>query len=154
MWVHNDCAFITDFQYETMQNSSCTWICLKCEFFNFSDSFFSEQLNLKDQNRFISLAKDSETRTPSTGTKNNKFVSGLKFSSINVNGIRSKKLELLAYLDFHQPQIVAIQETKLTALYQLQNCFRKLVHTMYTERICPLFKMEIGPLVATTVRFP
>ena len=28
---------------------------------------------------------------------------------INVNGIRSKKLELLAYLDFHQPQMVAIQ---------------------------------------------
>ena len=65
-------------------------ICPKCDFFNFSDSFFSEQLNLEDQNRFISLAKGSETRTPSTGTKNNKFVSGLKLSSINVNGIRSK----------------------------------------------------------------
>ena len=64
-----DCSFVTDFQYETMQNSSCTWICPKCEFFNFSDSFFSEQLNLEDQNRFISLAKDSEIRTPSTGTK-------------------------------------------------------------------------------------
>ena len=46
---------------------------------------------MEDQNRFISLAKDSEIRTPSTGTKNNKFVSGLKFSSINVNGIRPKK---------------------------------------------------------------
>ena len=68
---------------------------------------------MEDQNRFISLAKDSETKTPSNGTKNNKFVSGLKFLSINVNGIRSKKLELLAYLDFHQPQIVAIQETKI-----------------------------------------
>ena len=97
-----------------MQNSSCTWICPKCEFFNFSDSFFFEQLNLEDQNRFISLlVKDVETTAFSTGTKNNKFVSGLKFSSINVNGIRSKKLELLAYLDFHQPQIVAIQETKI-----------------------------------------
>ena len=91
MWVHNDYSFVTDFQYETMQNSSCTWICPKCEFFNFSDSFFSEQLNLEDQNRFIPLAKDTETRTPSTGSKNNKFVSGLKFSSINVNGIRCKK---------------------------------------------------------------
>ena len=78
--------------YETMQNSSCTWICPKCEFFNFSDSFFSEQLNWEDQNRFIPLAKDTETRTPSIGSKNNKFVSGLKFSSINVNGIRSKNL--------------------------------------------------------------
>ena len=44
-----------------------------CEFFNFSDSFFSEQLNLEDQNRFIPLAKDTETRTPSTGSKNNKI---------------------------------------------------------------------------------
>ena len=31
--------------------------------------------------------------------------------SININSIRGKKLELLAFLDFHQPQIVAIQET-------------------------------------------
>ena len=123
MWVHNDCSFVTDFQYETMQNSSCTWICPKCEFFNFSDSFFSEQLNLEDQNRFIPLAKDTETRTPSTGSKNNKFVSGLKFSSINVNGIRSKKLELLAYLDFHQPQIVAIQETKIDSSISTSELF-------------------------------
>ena len=84
MWVHNDCLFVTDFEYKTMQNSSCTWICPKCEFFNFSDSFFSEQLNLVDQNRYSSLAKDGETRTSSTGTK-----------------------------DFQQPHIVAIQETKI-----------------------------------------
>ena len=95
MWVHNGCSFVTDFQYETMQNSSCTWNCPKCEFFNFSDSFFSEQLNLEDQNRFIPLAKDTETRTPSTGSKNNKFVSGLKFSSININGIRSKVTRII-----------------------------------------------------------
>ena len=106
-----------------MQNSSCTLICPKCEFFNFSDSFFSEQLNLEDQNRFTPLAKDTETRTPSTGSKNNKFVSGLKFSSININGIRSKKLELLAYLDFHQPQIVAIQETKIDSSMSTSELF-------------------------------
>ena len=33
--------------------------------------------------------------------------------SININSIRVKKLELLAFLDFHQLQIVAIQETKI-----------------------------------------
>ena len=32
--------------------------------------------------------------------------------SININSIRGKKLELLAFLDFHQSQIEAIQETK------------------------------------------
>ena len=45
-------------------------------------------------------------------TKNN-FVSGLKFISMNINSIRGKKLELLAFLDFHQPHVVAIQETKI-----------------------------------------
>ena len=41
------------------------------------------------------------------------FIGGLKFVSININSIRGKKLELLAFLDFHQPHIVAIQETKI-----------------------------------------
>ena len=33
--------------------------------------------------------------------------------SMNINSIRGKKLELLAFLDFHQPHVVAIQETKI-----------------------------------------
>ena len=40
MWVHNGCSFITESQYETLQNTNYTWICPKCEFFNFSNSFF------------------------------------------------------------------------------------------------------------------
>ena len=32
---------------------NCTWIFPKCEFFNFSDSFFGEQVNLETENRFI-----------------------------------------------------------------------------------------------------
>ena len=32
---------------------------------------------------------------------------------MNINNIRGKKLELLAFLDFHQPHVVAIQETKI-----------------------------------------
>ena len=51
MWVRNDCSFLSDSQYETMQNTNCTWICPKCDFFNFSDSFFDEQLNLESENR-------------------------------------------------------------------------------------------------------
>ena len=38
-----------------------------------------------------------------TGSDKNKFITGLKFVSININSIRGKKLELLAFLDFHQP---------------------------------------------------
>ena len=33
--------------------------------------------------------------------------------SININGIRGKKIELAAYLESMKPSIVAIQETKI-----------------------------------------
>ena len=113
MWVHNNCSFMSDSEYETMQNSNCTWICPKCDFFNFSDSFFNEQFNLESENRFDLLAKGQETKSTETLTSKNSFISGLKFSSININSIRGKKLELLAFIDFHQSQILAIQETKI-----------------------------------------
>ena len=32
---------------------------------------------------------------------------------MNINSIRGKKLELLAFLDFNQPHFVTIQETKI-----------------------------------------
>ena len=32
---------------------------------------------------------------------------------MNINSIRGKKLELLAFLDLHQPHVVAIKETKI-----------------------------------------
>ena len=113
MWVHNNCSFMSDSEYETMQNSNCTWICPKCDFFNFSDSFFNEQFNLESENRFDLLANGHETKSTETLTSKNSFISGLKFSSININSIRGKKLELLAFIDFHQSQILAIQETKI-----------------------------------------
>ena len=70
MWVHNNCSFMSDSEYETMQNSNCTWICPKCDFFNFSDSFFNEQFNLESENRFDLLARGHETK--STETLNSK----------------------------------------------------------------------------------
>ena len=81
--------------------------------FNFSDSFFDDQLNLENQNRFDPMTKEKKTGSSSFGTSKNNFIGGLKFVSININSIRGKKLELLAFLDFQQPHIVAIQETKL-----------------------------------------
>ena len=43
--------------------------------------------------------------------------------SININSIRGKKLELLAFLDFHQPQIVAIQEKKIDSSISTSELF-------------------------------
>ena len=60
MWIHNECSFIAETQNETVNNTNCTWICPKCEFFNFSDSFFGEQVNLETENRFIPLTKEKK----------------------------------------------------------------------------------------------
>ena len=113
MWVHNGCSIIKEPQYETLQNTNCTWNCPKCEFFNFSDSFSDDQLNLENQYSFYPLTKEKKTGSSSFGTSKNNFIGGLKFVSININSIRGKKLELLALLYFHQPHIVAIQETNI-----------------------------------------
>ena len=113
MWIHNECSFIAETQYETVNNTNCTWICPKCEFFNFSDSFFGEQVNVETENRFVPLTNVKKDRSSPCGTNKSSFISGLKFISMNINSIRGKKLELLAFLDFRQPHVVAIQETKI-----------------------------------------
>ena len=57
IWVHNGCSFITESQYETLQNTNCTWICPKCEiFYLFQFLFFDDQLNLENQNTVMILS--------------------------------------------------------------------------------------------------
>ena len=90
MWTHNECSFIAETQHETVSSTNYTWICLKCEFFNFSDSFFGEQVNLETENRFIPLTKEKKDRYFPCGTNTSSFISGLKFISMNINNIRGK----------------------------------------------------------------
>ena len=126
LWIHIKCSLITESEFDSVENTNCTWICPKCDFFfffNFSDLFFADQLNLENENRFDPLANGSETKASQTGSDKNKFITGLKFVSININSIRGKKLELLAFLDFHQPQIVAIQETKIDSSISTSELF-------------------------------
>ena len=68
---------------------------------------------LETENRFVPLTKEKKDRSSPCGTNKSSFISGLKFISTNINSVRGKKLELLAFLDFHQPHVVAIQETKI-----------------------------------------
>ena len=136
LWIHNECSFISRDDYENVLTTRCTWICPKCDFFNFSDSFFDDQLNLMTPNRFDPLSKDRNVRLSSNSSKetnsSNKTLGGLKLISININSIRGKKLDLLVFLEVHQPHFVAIQ--KLTAQLQLRNCSLKHVSAMYSER--------------------
>ena len=97
MWIHNECSFIAETQYETVNNTNCTWICPKCEFFNFSDSFFGEQVNLETENRFVPLTKEKKDRSSPCGTNKSSFISGLKFISMNINSIRGKKTGIAGF---------------------------------------------------------
>ena len=66
MWIHNKCSLITESEFDFVENTNCTWICPKYDFFNFSDSFFADQLNLENQNRFDPLANGSGTKASQT----------------------------------------------------------------------------------------
>ena len=68
--------------------------------------------NLETENRFVPLTKEKKDRSSPCGTNKSNFIGGLKFISMNIKSIIGKKLELLAFLHFHQPH-VAIQETKI-----------------------------------------
>ena len=84
----------------------------KCEVLNFSDSYFDTQCNFEQSNRFDPLVKDMNKASSAPGINKSTSFKGLKFVSLNINGIRGKKLELLALLDYYTPGIAAIQETK------------------------------------------
>ena len=78
---------------------------------------------MENQNRFDPLANGSGTKASQTWPDKNKFISGLIFVSIKISSIKGKKLELLAFLDFHQPQIVAIQETDIDSSISTSELF-------------------------------
>ena len=84
----------------------------KCEVLNFSDSYFDTQCNFEQSNRFDPLVKDMNKASSAPGINKSTSFKRLKFVSLNINGIRGKKLELLALLDYYTPGIAAIQETK------------------------------------------
>ena len=78
MWIHTECSFISDAEYGTLVNYNCSWICPKCEILNFSGFFFSELIELENQNRFEPLSREKGDKSPSPGTIKPSFVKGLK----------------------------------------------------------------------------
>ena len=97
MWIHNECPFIAETQYGAVNNTSCIWIYPKCEFFNFSDSFFGEQVNLETENRFVPLTKEKKDMSSPCGTNKSSFIRGLKIISMNINGIVAKKTGIAGF---------------------------------------------------------
>ena len=80
-------------------------------------------MNLETENRFVPLAKMKKDRSSPCGSNKSSFIIGLKFISMNINSIRGKELELLAFLDFNQPNVVANQETKIDSSIETSELF-------------------------------
>ena len=78
-------------EYETLENTNCTWICPKCGVLNFSDSYFDTQCNFEQSNKFDPLVKDMNKASSAPSTNKTTSTNGLKFVSLNINGIRGKK---------------------------------------------------------------
>ena len=66
-----------------------------------------------NRNRSDPLTKGKNDGISSNRMNQTNSLGGLKFISLNINSIRGKKkMDLLAFLDVHNPHIVAILETK------------------------------------------
>ena len=96
--------------------------------------FSSELIELENQNRFEPLSRERGDESPDPYTTRPSFVKGWKFCSININGVRGKILELLVFLDTHQPQVVAIQETKIDSTITTSELFLETcMYSMYRK---------------------
>jgi hypothetical protein len=85
---------------------------------NFSDSFFENTSVINIENIF-SLLEDHQNNprnnvTFQHETTKQRIMKGkVKIISINMNGIRGKKHQLSSFLEVENPDIIAIQETKV-----------------------------------------
>lgn len=98
---------VLTFHSQTMSfwKTDCTWIYPKYEMFN-SSVWFS--VNLEKTTRFLALIKYRYAYDNFNSPCRNKPTSlnGLKLSGNNINSIRGKTLELIAFLDFYKPDSV------------------------------------------------
>ena len=42
MWIHNECSLITESEFDSVENTNCTWIFPKCDFFFTFRTHFSQ----------------------------------------------------------------------------------------------------------------
>ena len=108
--IHNNCALDTNY---SIQSSNCSWHCPcpGCNFGNTSSFFSNKPSNILSNNIYQTL---SGAVPPENQIHNEpKFCRSIKVVSLNINGLRGKRLELQAFLASEEPEVVAIQETKI-----------------------------------------
>lgn len=124
LWVHNQCSGLSEHMYERMKQSCGVWICPSCGMPSFTSSFFDSP-SIEISNSFSSLTDvNDDIEVPRIASTPVKCMSPLKSEklrkreklkviSINVNGLRSKKLQLCELIHAEKPDILLCQETKV-----------------------------------------
>ncbi|CAC5377718.1 unnamed protein product [Mytilus coruscus] len=115
-WIHNSCAIVSNDEYKNIQATKCTWICPLCDDKNLSSTYLSTSSGIDTKNPVNAITNNRETPSSSicTSDKNRHiYTSKIRMVSINIVGLRRKKLELQAYLQTENPNIVTLQETKI-----------------------------------------
>ena len=139
-WLHNRCSGVSDNIYRILQGSDCVWTCPTCRLPNFSNSFFDGGDVVAVRNTYGVLSdpqlawiwskkctsshptiKQNTTKTATTKPPKNtkstvhraKTNSSIRIISTNVYELRSKKLELEAYVHENNIDVVLVQETKV-----------------------------------------
>ena len=73
--------------------------------------------------RFEPLVKKANTYINPPCSNKPTSINGLKFAVLILTVLEEKKLELVAFLDFYKPDIVAIQETKIDETISSEELF-------------------------------
>lgn len=140
-WYHVSCMNMNTIVYESLANSSVTWVCCQCGMPNFSDSMFSNS-DIALSNSFSSLSSDTgddtitsvndSSRSPplaSSSPKGDKGTPGVKNPTskrkakpkrsnvkvlvINFQGIRGKFADIVCCIDLHKPDIIVGTESHI-----------------------------------------
>ncbi|XP_048575802.1 uncharacterized protein LOC125557331 [Nematostella vectensis] len=127
IWNHAKCMDISIPSYESLANSSCLWLCPKCDASNFSETLLSAS-TLELSNSFIFLPSQTSSPVAKTTPRNSSTSSvleharkssrprhkqGLKVFNINFQSLKNKNCEFQAFLATESPDIVIGTETWL-----------------------------------------
>lgn len=131
-WYHTECTGMSDLMYGTYCKSvNLSWVCIRCGFPNISNTYFDstglstsnsfEVLGNLDSSHASTLHEPSQTFKPtksSTPVRSGRGIKRphkLKVMVVNCDGLHwpKRRVDFLASLDDHQPDVVIGCESKL-----------------------------------------
>ena len=123
VWIHKDCMGMSSHVYQSLVNSSVTWICCQCGMPNFNSSLFMSSLSdLDTSNSFAMdnadidpLATSSPKKVPQTADlpPQTSKTPQLRIATANCCSVKVKSAVIHHMLDSMDPDVFIATETKL-----------------------------------------